>query len=130
MVLPTVLKKKHSLRDKNLLPLVKKLRSGKPDSPSQLARMTKDSITENLDFEEVNNHVESLTGESVGEILMMAGRDDHSADEARWALHCVILYCNEFGQPNGQPLIPSEPVSFIRNMSIYNNFLACKRLIE
>ena len=111
MVLPTVLKKKHTLRDINMLPVVKRIRSGKPDSLKEFARVSKDIRTESLDYEEIDGHVSSLTGESVGEVLMMAGRNDKSVDEARWAIHCIILYANEFGQPRGQNLTQSNEVS-------------------
>ena len=29
-------------------------------------------------------------------------------DEARWALHCIIVYANEVGQPKGQDLQQSD----------------------
>ena len=78
----------------------------------KFARVSKDVRTESLDYDEIDGHVSSLTGEGVGEVLMMAGRDDpKSVDEARWAIHCIILYANEFGQPNGQDLTQSNQVS-------------------
>lgn len=113
MVLPTTLKRRHTLRDTNILPLVKRIRSGKPETLKELARISKDLRTDSLSFDDVDNHVTSLTGESVGEILMMARRDDKSVEEARWALHCVILYANEFGQPKGQDLTQSNTVSLV-----------------
>lgn len=38
---------------------------------------------------------------------MLAGRDEN-AEEGRWAMHCLILYANEFGQPKGQDLVDNE----------------------
>lgn len=103
MVLPAVLKRRHSLRDKNILPVIKRIRSGQPSGLKELARVNKDKKTETFTLDVVNEHVLEITGEQVGELLMLAGREE-TVEEARWALHCVVLYANEFGQPNGQDL--------------------------
>lgn len=110
MVLPVVLKRRHSLKDVNLLPVIKRIRSGKPESLKEFARINKDTRTENLSLAEIDNHVLSITGEQIGELLMLAGRDEN-AEEGRWAMHCLILYANEFGQPKGQDLVDNEVIS-------------------
>ena len=107
MVLPAVLKRRHSLVDVNILPVIKRIRSGKPEDLKEFARINKDTKTENLNMEQINDHVMTLTTEKVGDILMLAGRDEN-IDEARWALHCVILYSNEYGQPKGQTLAATD----------------------
>lgn len=56
---------------------------------------------------DIENHFRAITGEEVEDILKMAQRDV-SVDEARWALHCVVLYANEYGQPRGQELSDQE----------------------
>ena len=99
MVLPAILKKRHSLKDVNILPVVRRIRSGKPESLKEFARVQKDIKTESLSMTDIDNHMRAITGESVGEILMLAGREDDVVEERHWALHCVILYASEFGQP-------------------------------
>ena len=114
MVLPTVLKRRHSLKDINILPVIRRIRLGKPSELKGFARVQKDVKTDALStcsMAEINTYVNNITGEQVGEVLMLAGLDDQDIDAARWALHCVILYANEFGQPKGQDLADQDQVS-------------------
>ncbi|CAC5395301.1 unnamed protein product [Mytilus coruscus] len=91
-----------------LVPVIKRIRQGQPESLKGLARMNKDLKTENLNMEEIAQHVKVLTGEDLDEICQLSGRSDDDVWEARWILHSLILYANEFGQPNGQDLHLSE----------------------
>ncbi|CAC5368150.1 unnamed protein product [Mytilus coruscus] len=70
--------------------------------------MNKDLKTENLHMEEIAQHVKVLTGEDLDEICQLSGRSDDNVGEARWILHSLIIYANEFGQPKGQDLHVSE----------------------
>lgn len=112
MVLPAVLKKKHTLKGVRLLPIIKRVKTGQPTSLKEYARVQKDVKTEGLGRDEIAQHVLNITGEELGEILQLADRDD-TIEEARWVLHCIILYANEYGQPSGQNLSEPEPVSKI-----------------
>lgn len=103
MVLPAVLKRRHSLKGVRLLSVIKKIRSGQPSFLKDFARIQKDTRTDELSLEEIGQHIMTITGEDLREILQLADRED-TIEEARWALHCVILHANEFGQPRGQDL--------------------------
>ncbi|XP_076109443.1 uncharacterized protein LOC143078470 [Mytilus galloprovincialis] len=70
--------------------------------------MNKELKTENLNMEEIAQHVKVLTGEDLDEICQLSGRSDDDVGEARWILHSLIIYANEFGQPKGQDLQVSE----------------------
>jgi len=54
-------------------------------------------------FQDLKQTFTDLTGEEVGEVLQMAGRDV-SANNMRLAMHFAVLYANEVGAPKGQPL--------------------------
>lgn len=110
MVQPTVLRKRHSLKGMKLLPVIKKVRGGKPEGLKEFARISKEKKTDVLVLDEIENLVNSLTGESMVELLELAGRDV-DVDEARWLLHCLIIFANEVGQPRGQALDDSTDPS-------------------
>ncbi|XP_062574215.1 uncharacterized protein LOC134236043 [Saccostrea cucullata] len=111
---PTVLKRRHSLRGKDLFPVIKELR-GLEQPVKQFARYKINTPLEDMDKEEVINAVRELTGESEKDCLQTAGRE-MSDENLRTLLHLVILRANEFGQPAGQELAaenkesePEEP---------------------
>ncbi|XP_063402448.1 uncharacterized protein LOC134686696 [Mytilus trossulus] len=108
MLLPPVLKKRYSLKGMKLVQVIKRIRPGQPESVKGLARMNKELKTENLNMEEIAQHVKVLTGEDLDEICQLSGRSDDDVGEARWILHSLIIYANEFGQPKGQDLQVSE----------------------
>lgn len=110
MVQPTVLRKRHSLKGLKLLPVIKKVRGGRPEGLKEFARMSKEKKTDVLELEEIENIVNSLTGENMIELLELAGRDI-DVNEARWLLHCLIIFANEVGQPRGQALDDSTDPS-------------------
>lgn len=74
MVQPTVLRKRHSLKGMKLLPVIKKVRGGKPEGLKEFARISKEKKTDVLVLDEIENLVNSLTGESMVELLELAGR--------------------------------------------------------
>ncbi|XP_052716245.1 uncharacterized protein LOC128188950 isoform X2 [Crassostrea angulata] len=110
MVQPTVLRKRHSLKGLKLLPVIKKVKGGRPEGLKEFARMSKEKKTDVLELEEIENIVNSLTGENMIELLELAGRDI-DVNEARWLLHCLIIFANEVGQPRGQALDDSTDPS-------------------
>ena len=75
MVLPTVLKGKHSLRGIRLTPLFKRTRNGKPESLKEYARVSRDLKTDDLNLEEIAQHVKNITGEELDEIGLLAGKN-------------------------------------------------------
>lgn len=62
MVLPTVLRKRHSLKGIKLIPAIKKIRAGQPESLKEFARISKELRTEEMTLEDVGVHVKNLTG--------------------------------------------------------------------
>ena len=58
----------------NLLPVIKKVRGGRPEGLKEFARMSKEKKTDVLELEEIENIVNSLTGENMIELLELAGR--------------------------------------------------------
>nr|XP_034312025.1 uncharacterized protein LOC117684362 isoform X3 [Crassostrea gigas] len=109
MVLPTVLKRKHSLKGKQLLPVIRKLRDIQDaHGIKQLARTSSARRTENMSNEDVLKAVEDLTGENGIELLELAGKDSNDEDFAKLLLHVCILHANEKGQPEGQDLQDPE----------------------
>ncbi|XP_050416950.2 uncharacterized protein LOC126830595 [Patella vulgata] len=101
----TVLKKRHSLKGINPIPLVRRIREGATDV-GELARLQLGERTENVGFQEIQTGFRMVTGEKIDDILGMAGKGLDEAS-ARLALHHTIIYGNEVGQPKGQIL--SEP---------------------
>jgi len=112
MVIPTVLKRRHSLKGVKLLTVVKRIKAGQLESMKVYARIQKDVKTEALNIDEILKHVRDLTGEDVADILEIADREE-TVQEARWALHCLIIHANEYGQPKGQDLTEQVQVSNI-----------------
>lgn len=108
-MLPTVLKRKHSLKGKQLLPVIRKLRDIQDaHGIKQLARTSSARRTENMSNEDVLKAVEDLTGENGIELLELAGKDPNDEDFAKLLLHVCILHANEKGQPEGQDLQDPE----------------------
>lgn len=109
MVLPTVLKRKHSLKGKQLLLVIRKLRDIQDaHGIKQLARTSSARRTENMSNEDVLKAVEDLTGENGIELPELAGKDPNDEDFAKLLLHVCILHANEKGQPKGQDLQDPE----------------------
>ena len=73
MVQPTALKRRHNLKGKNLLPMIKKIRGGKPDSLKEFARIDKDTKTEKMSIDEIGKAVKDITAADLGELFELAG---------------------------------------------------------
>ena len=122
----TVLKRKHSLKGKNIFPLLKRLRDNKGDVPSSFARLAQQQRTEEMSKEECMKSFKEITGEKPEEFMDMAGVECTERN-ARLLLHFTIIFANESGQP-GQALGATETVSllfinrkFMNNFCVYNN---------
>ena len=66
MVLPTILKRRHSLKGVKLLQAIKKIKLGQPESLKEYARIQKDIKTEELGV-----HVKELTGEFKSCVILL-----------------------------------------------------------
>lgn len=74
MVLPTVLKWKHTLKEKQLLPVIRKLRDFQDaHGIKQLIRTSSARRTKNMSNEDVLKVVEDLTSENEIELLELSG---------------------------------------------------------
>lgn len=100
---PPVLKRRHSLAGKNILPVKRKVRGFRGDRVQNIARVRNNLNTEELLMAELSTLFGELTGENEREVLAMAGRE-HTEGNLRILLHCSILQANETGEPNGQGL--------------------------
>ena len=101
MVVPPVLKRRHSLIGKNHLPLLVALKAN--HVPKEFARMTAETPLDEDQLEEAFN---SLTGERATQILSLADRENN-LQNLRLLIHFTILKANEVGQSNGQELVSS-----------------------
>ncbi|XP_069129670.1 uncharacterized protein [Argopecten irradians] len=109
MVMPTTLKKRHSLKGLSLLPAIRKLQDEEAvTSLKGLARVSVGRQTEDLPFKEVAKQVADLTGEQLGELLSLAGKGETDLPSGRLLLHFLIILANERGQPLGQDLVHEE----------------------
>jgi hypothetical protein len=55
------------------LHVLRKIKGGQPEGLKEFARMSKDKKTESLELEEIGVLVNGLTGETLAEILELAG---------------------------------------------------------
>lgn len=53
MVLPTVLKRRHTLKGVKLMPVLKKIRGGQPEALKDFARIGKDIRTDQLELPDI-----------------------------------------------------------------------------
>ncbi|XP_033730384.1 uncharacterized protein LOC117319740 [Pecten maximus] len=109
MVLPTTLKKRHTLKGRNVLPAIRRLQEGAP--VKALARMMAGRKTEDLSMRDVEKYVNELTDESLSDQLELAGKNKEDISEARLLLHYLIVLANEKGQPQGQDLLEAPGTS-------------------
>lgn len=111
-----VLLKDHSLKDRNVLGVVRALKERPNELPSQLARIRPSKATEALSPAEVLAEIEGLVGsaEAARDLLDFSGvLGDQAPEEVdlgvlRYALHLVILEANAKGQPRGSQLKEPE----------------------
>nr|XP_034312443.1 uncharacterized protein LOC117684419 [Crassostrea gigas] len=91
MVLPTVLKRRHTLKGVKLMPVLKNIRGGQPEALKDFAR---------IELPDIEKHVRELSGEELEDIVQMDVRE-LNVQEARWVVHSLILFANEVGQNHG-----------------------------
>ncbi|XP_065938380.1 integrin beta-like protein A [Magallana gigas] len=108
MFQPVVLKKRHSLKWLTLLPVIRKVKDGRLENVKELARISVGKRTEALQLRDIAKAVMEITGESMDELLDLAGKDIRDYDSAKLLLHYCVLAANERGQPKGQVLQDDE----------------------
>lgn len=91
----TTLKRKHSLKGKSILTVIKRTRQN--ELTGSAARMATQVRTEDLDNEELISQFRQITGESAADCLEMAGKAINKRNLV-CLLHNAIIYANEVGQ--------------------------------
>ena len=84
------------------MPVAVRMKSNEGE-PRNFARLKKDHPLEKYTLEELLDEYEGLTGEDIGDIILLAGVD-RSIESVRMILHFAILHANIVGAPRGQPL--------------------------
>ena len=98
------LKRRHSLKGKNILQLVRKMKAvGRGDRIPALARLKSNAPLDEMARDDVISSFRELTGENEKEILEMAGKEC-TDNNLRLLLHFSIILANEIGEPTGQTL--------------------------
>jgi hypothetical protein len=103
-----ILKPKHSLIGKNLLPIVLRLKA-QGEEPALLARLKREHPLENYTLEELLTEFGRLCGEKADDTMSVAGCDIHHIEHVRLAVHYAILHANVAGAPRGQLFSPTQP---------------------
>ena len=104
-----VLKPRHSLAGKSLVPVILRLKSWEGEDVMELARLKRGYPLEDYSLVELRMEFERLTGESVKDVFGLAGKDDN-LDTVRVLMHFSIEHANNVGAPRGQLLQSIDPV--------------------
>ena len=112
-----VLKLRHSLHGKNLIPLITEVRGAAV--PPHWNRLKREHPLEKYSKEELSAEFKKLTGENASEILVMAGKDDE-VEEHLILMHCSIALANAVGAPKASPL---QEIYVVDNVAGMCNFL-------
>ncbi|KAJ8309742.1 hypothetical protein KUTeg_011607 [Tegillarca granosa] len=99
-----ILKHKHSLIGKSLIPVVLKLKSFDGEA-LEFSRLKKDNPLEAYTQAELGSEFQKLTGESVKDVLLLAGLEDN-LDNVKILMHFSIAHANVAGAHKGQTLEP------------------------
>ncbi|XP_062602975.1 uncharacterized protein LOC134264730 [Saccostrea cucullata] len=99
---PPILKRRHTLVGKNILPVVKKVKNY-AGQRLNFAKLKSTMPIEELSEGELAQKFKDLTSEKACDILEMAAKEI-SAENLRVLLHFTILHANETGAPDGQQL--------------------------
>ncbi|KAK3107620.1 hypothetical protein FSP39_018487 [Pinctada imbricata] len=108
---PTILKRKHSLKGKNLFPLVKKVRDFDSEWRGTFAKLTSLQKTEELSKEDCFRAFQEITGEDTKEFISITGKEYNEKNCRVLILHCTIVHANFCGQPGQTPSAPAAVVS-------------------
>ncbi|XP_069134615.1 uncharacterized protein [Argopecten irradians] len=108
-----VLKPKHNLNDRNILPLVLEIKTTRSDDITDSAatsRLKRDHSLMDYSEEEISREFKKLTGQDVETVLSLAGKDTSptSPTHIRYALHLAIILANSIGAPKGAVLQTSQ----------------------
>ncbi|KAK3107249.1 hypothetical protein FSP39_010260 [Pinctada imbricata] len=107
-----VLKKRHFLHGKNLLPLIMRFKEADIEDieVDSLARLKEEHRLERYTMEELEGEFYSLCGEKVEDFYQLAGKS-RSKESSMVLLNMAIHLANEIGAPRDAPLQPLTPNS-------------------
>ncbi|XP_062568476.1 uncharacterized protein LOC134230659 [Saccostrea cucullata] len=105
---PTILKRRHDLRNKNVtLKLMKKFKDLKVSQRMEYARFKSNERIEEMSVEDLRRHLKNLLDDDADLLLDLAGAPV-CEDSLRKLAHVAILLANEIGQPQGHDLQDKE----------------------
>jgi len=108
-----VLKPRHTLIGKGLLPMILEFKSSTADiGVADLARLKKDHALENYSLDELATEFKKLTGEleELKDVMILSGKD-LNLDNAQQLMHKAILFANLIGGPKGSALTTAVVVN-------------------
>ena len=100
---PCVLKTRHSLVGKSVLPLIAKVKKSKA-LPQPVAQLKKGQMLSEVPIEQQVLELEKLTGHAVKELFELADKSVEEGADVALFLHMAIVMANEVGQPSTQVL--------------------------
>lgn len=96
-----ILKPRHTLVGKGLLPMILDFKSTDDDVlVENMARLKQDHPLNNYSLDELSIEFKKLTAESFKDVLMLAGKDVN-LENGLQLMHQAILYANLIGGPKG-----------------------------
>ena len=106
-----VLKPRHTLIGKGLLPMILEFKSFSADiGVADLARLKKDHALENYSLDELATEFKKLTGEELKDVMTLSGKD-LNLDNAQQLMHKAILFANLIGGSKGSTLTTAVVVN-------------------
>ncbi|CAG2192484.1 unnamed protein product [Mytilus edulis] len=103
-----VLKPKHTLIGKSLLPMILKFKSADDIDPENLARLKSTYPLTKYSVDELAAEFVKITGDELKNVMLLAGKD-LDLDNSRLLLHQTILFANLIGAPKGSSLTDPRP---------------------
>ncbi len=97
-----VLKPRHNLLGRSVLPLVTRLARADA-APPEWARLTRDTALLDYSQDDIRREFLGMTGQPLDETLEAAQKEP-TLENSHMAIHCAIVLANEIGQPKGQQL--------------------------
>lgn len=104
---PMLLKAKHSMVGKSLIPVINQVKLHNDGITIQWARLKQDHSLESYTLNELYSEFEQLTGETMKDVISLTGKDDNIST-ARLLMHYSIVQANTVGGPRGHEL-PDKP---------------------
>lgn len=100
----THLRQGHSMKGKDMLPVIRRVREIKASGPPpELASISKKYSLGTYSEAELKTEFSKLCGHDITEFLAICDVPDNM-EGCRWAVHAAVLQANHAGEPSGQSL--------------------------